>query len=168
MNPKRFCIAAIALAALVGCQKKADTAGTPAAPKPTTVELVKDNERSRNFLAVNKHLELGGTLYGYVDVDGDVLKLTGNLQGMLTRISAMQPQLAPYAKQDFGALATSLGLTDIKALGPGILTITEQIGRVLAEADTANGLPLQKLDEPRFPAGVGGCGHGGGALRALV
>ncbi len=117
MNPKRFCIAAIALAALVGCQKKADTAGTPAAPKPTTVELVKDNERSRNFLAVNKHLELGGTLYGYVDVDGDVLKLTGNLQGMLTRISAMQPQLAPYAKQDFGALATSLGLTDIKALG---------------------------------------------------
>src|SRR5207237_8459802 len=30
---------------------------------------------------------------------------------------AAQPQLAPYAKQDYAALAGTLGLTDIKAAG---------------------------------------------------
>jgi type IV pilus assembly protein PilA len=117
MIPKRFCIAAMVMAALVGCQKKADTSGTPAASKPVTVQVVQENERSRSFLAVNQHLELGGTLYGYVDIDGDILKLTGELQQMLQRISAVQPQVAQFANKDYSAIATTLGLTDVKALG---------------------------------------------------
>ena len=35
--------------------------------------VVAEPERSRHFEAVNRQLELGGTLYGYADIDGDVL-----------------------------------------------------------------------------------------------
>jgi hypothetical protein len=108
---------AILLAIFAGCQKQAEVPVAAQPPKPITVEVVKETERSRSFLAVNKHLELGGTLYGYVDVDGDILKLTGGVQSFLTQLAAAQPNVAPFAKQDYGAVATTLGLTDIKAVG---------------------------------------------------
>jgi len=78
---------------------------------------VKESERSRNFAAVNKHLELGGTLYGYVDVDGDLLKLTGQLQGLMADVAKTQPGASMVAQQDLGAIVTMLGLTDVKAMG---------------------------------------------------
>jgi hypothetical protein len=122
MSPKFLfpgVIAAIVIG-LTGCQKKnaasATAAGTEAA-KPQAVELVKANERSRHFLAVSQQLELGGTLYGYADVDGDALKLINAVSGSLNQLAAAQPTIAPYAKQDYAALATKLGLTDIKAVG---------------------------------------------------
>lgn len=111
---------AVALCALTGCQKKNTTPASGAAsdaPKPQTVELVKADERSRHFLAVSRQLELGGTLYGYADVDGDVLKMVNALNGSLGQLAATQPALAPYLKQDYAALATKLGFTDIKAVG---------------------------------------------------
>ena len=121
MSPKLLsCGVAILLALAAGCQKKAEPATpapTPTAPKPVTVEVVKDAERSRNFAAVNKHLELGGSLYGYIDVEGDVLKLTAGAQELLNQASKTQPELAPFAKQDLAAIAGTLGLTDIKAVG---------------------------------------------------
>ncbi len=118
-SPKLLFSGVVALVAmLVGCQKEPPpVAATPVAPKPVTVEVVKASERSRSFLAVNRHLELGGTLYGYVDIDGDVLKLTTNLQNLLTQIAKVQPTVAAFAKQDYAAIATTLGLTDIKAFG---------------------------------------------------
>lgn len=111
-----------ALCSLTACSKQAEApkaaaAKTPGAPKPVTVEVVKESERSKSFLAVSRQIELGGTLYAYMDVDGDVLKFTGGLKGVLEQIAKAQPEVAPYVKQDFGALATSLGLTDIKAVG---------------------------------------------------
>ncbi len=118
MSPKFLSLGVVAfLAALVGCQKKTEPAVANEPPKPVTVEVVKEAERSQSFLAVNRHLELGGTLYGYIDVDGDVLKLTGSLQEFLAQMGKVQPQIAPFAKQDYGAVATTLGLTDIKAVG---------------------------------------------------
>lgn len=110
---------AILLAIVAGCQKQpeAPVAAQSAPPKPVTVEVVKETERSRSFLAVNKHLEIGGTLYGYIDVDGDILKFTGGIQSLLTQMAAAQPHIAPFARQDYGAIATKLGLTDIKAVG---------------------------------------------------
>jgi hypothetical protein len=120
MNPKSVCCGvAILLGVLAGCQKQAEapSVAKAEAPKPVTVTVVKEQERSRSFLAVNQQLELGGTLYGYVDVDGDVLKLTSGLQEVLTQVAAMQPAVEPYVKQDFSAIATKLGLTDIKAAG---------------------------------------------------
>ena len=116
---------ATAALALGGCQKKAETpAGTAATapaeaarPKPATVELVKEAERSASFAAVNRHLELGGTLYGYVDIDGDVVKLLGTVQGIAREVSRAQPGAAMLAQQDLPALGALLGLTDVKAIG---------------------------------------------------
>lgn len=108
------------LVALVGCQKRSEVpaaAHQPPPPSPVTVEVVKPAERSKSFLAVNRHLELGGTLYGYVDIDGDVTKAASNLQPLLAQVAQGQPALAPLAKQNLAAIATTLGLTDIKAIG---------------------------------------------------
>src|SRR5688572_30171413 len=103
---------------LVACQKNAETAPpAKSAVKPLAVDVVKESERSRNFAAVNKHLELGGTLYGYVDVDGDLLALTGRLQSLMTDVSKTQPGASIVAQQDLTAIVTMLGLTDVKAMG---------------------------------------------------
>jgi type IV pilus assembly protein PilA len=110
----------LGLLALAGCQKKeAVTAAAEKSvqpPKPVTVETVKEAERSRHFVVVNRELELGGTLYAYADVDGDVLGFAAQLQDTMKQLAATQPMLAPYAK-DYGPVFKALGLDDIKALG---------------------------------------------------
>lgn len=89
----------------------------PVAPKPLALEVVKETERSQHFLTVSRQLELGGTLYGYVDIDGDALKLATTLQNVLAEVAKSQPQASPFLKQDLPVLFQILGLTDIKALG---------------------------------------------------
>jgi type II secretory pathway pseudopilin PulG len=116
MNPPaatRYAIASL-LILLAACSKKP---GAGAAAKPAAVELVPEAERSRHFEAVNSHLELGGTLYGYADVDGDVLAIAGSAQELVRQIAIAQPKAAMFAKQDFKALFTELGLNDVKAIG---------------------------------------------------
>lgn len=120
--PRFVCTAIAAILALsAGCSKNSEpAAATPpvaVAPKPVTIEVVKESERSRNFLAVSRQLELGGTLYGYVDVDGDALRLAGDLKSTLQYFGKAQPQFAAFANQDFPALVMMLGLTDITAAG---------------------------------------------------
>ncbi len=110
---------AIVMLTLAGCQKKveAPVVQAPEPPKPQAIEVVKTNERSRHFLAVSRQLELGGTMYGYIDVDGDVLKLADGLRNGLGQMAASQPAMAPYVNQDYAAIFTALGLADIKAAG---------------------------------------------------
>src|SRR6478736_1014493 len=91
--------------------------GLAVATDSDTVTLVKAPERSGHFAAVQKQLELGGTLYAYADVDGDVFKLADALRGVMEQVAETQPEAAPYLKQDYRALATIMGLDDIKALG---------------------------------------------------
>src|SRR5271157_3044247 len=93
-------VAVLALT-LAGCAKKPE-AEAPA--KRAAVELVTETERSRHFEAVNSHLELGGTLYAYADVDGDALALASSAQAMVRQIAMAQPQIAPLGRQDFKAL----------------------------------------------------------------
>lgn len=81
------------------------------------VVAVQEAERSRHFAEVSKHLELGGTLYGYVDIDGDAAKLAQSIGGVLGQMATTQPQLAPFAQQDYPALFALLGLNDVKAIG---------------------------------------------------
>lgn len=102
------------LISLAGCAKQpaADSQG-----RPTTAALVAETEQSRHFQAVNSHLELGGTLYGFADVDGDALYAADGLQALVTSAAASQPMLAPLEKQDFKALFSDLGLNDVKAVG---------------------------------------------------
>ena len=113
---------ALLLAGLAGCQKKeAESAAVapvaPAVPKTPALEVVKESERSRHFLAVSKQLELGGTLYGYADIDGDALKLAGMVQNIMTEVAKAQPQAAAQLNQDYAALFKIMGLADIQAVG---------------------------------------------------
>ena len=105
---------ALVLLLVVGCQKKPSTE-TQTAPAPT-VPLVAADQRSAHFNAVNQHLELGGVLYGYVDVDGDVEKLGQALTEFAAQMGSVQPAAAMF-KQDYAPILASLGLSDVKALG---------------------------------------------------
>ena len=119
MSPRiAYPLLVVFAAVLAGCQKKPEPAKPESQPpKPLAVELVNESERSRSFLAVNQQLELGGTVYGYIDVDGDALRVAGALHDMFGQTAKMQPGMAMLAKQDFAAIATKLGLTDVKAIG---------------------------------------------------
>lgn len=113
-------VVSVACLAAVSCAKKEEPVAAkpaPEAPKPTTVAVVKESERSRHFMAVSKQLELGGTLYGYVDVDGDVLKVAGTLTEVMKQVAAQKGFPVSQLKQDYRELGTMLGLTDIKAAG---------------------------------------------------
>ena len=56
-------------------------------------------------------------MYGYVDIDGDMLELAGSVQRVVAQLAKVQPQLSMFAKQDFKVLMMDLGLDDIKAVG---------------------------------------------------
>lgn len=105
----------VLLLLVTGCAKQADT--PPPTPPPAGVPEVAPAEQSVHFKAVNSHLELGGTLYGYVDIDGDALSFAGTAQGMVKSLVAVQPQYSMFAKQDFKEVFTTLGLDDVKAIG---------------------------------------------------
>ncbi len=66
---------------------------------------------------MNRQLELGGTLYGYVDIDGDALKVAANIKTITDQIVAKQPMLGMFLERDYAALFTELGFNDIKAIG---------------------------------------------------
>lgn len=112
----RMGAALLALAAVAGCQKNANSSAATGDVPSGGVQLVAAAERSRHFAAVNKHLELGGALYAYVDVDGDAERLAEALRGFAEGVAAGQPQAA-ILRQDFAQIFADLGLTDVKALG---------------------------------------------------
>ena len=120
MTPKRAWLGLCLLAALTGCTKtpaeKPAASPPPPPPAKETVTLVDPAERSRHFAAVNRHLELGGVLYGYVDIDGDLEHFATLLRGYADGLAANEPRAA-ILKQDFVRLFADLGLTDIKAAG---------------------------------------------------
>lgn len=89
----------------------------PTSPTNDQVKLVTESERSRHFQAVTEKLELGGTLYGYADIDGDIERLAVGLRDLAARSLAEQPMAAAFLPQDLVPIFTDLGLTDVKALG---------------------------------------------------
>jgi type IV pilus assembly protein PilA len=95
-----------------GCAKRSEPQS-----EPKTVALVPASEMSRHFEAVNRHLDLGGTLYLFADVDGDASKLASTVQSLTEGIANAQPMAAPYLKQDYNRIFADLGLSDIKAIG---------------------------------------------------
>lgn len=106
--PRWLSPALLALAAL---------AGSPLAARAAdSVALVPAAERSASFDAVAQHLELGGTLFGYMDVDGDVERIAAVVRGMVDNIAAEVPQAVLF-QQDYAKIAADLGLTDVKAIG---------------------------------------------------
>ncbi len=111
----RLALLALTLAA-AACRKPAEKPAAAVPAEKPTVAVV-EGGRSAHFAAVNRHLELGGTLYGYVDVDGDVLKLAGELQAFIGEIGKSEPAAGIVARQNLAEIATLIGLTDVKAMG---------------------------------------------------
>lgn len=99
-------------------------AADSAPPKGDSAEaqvgsVVTGAKRSQHFGAVSKHLDLGGTVYGYIDIDGDVEKLAEMLQGFLD-IGKQQAgdDMPPHLKSlDLGKVFADLGLDGIEAIG---------------------------------------------------
>jgi hypothetical protein len=83
---------------------------------PAAVSTVATAERSAHFDAVNRHLELGGVLYGYMDIDGDVAEGGATLTRFAEQAAAVNP-MAALARQDYAKIFADLGLTDVKAVG---------------------------------------------------
>lgn len=80
---------------------------------------VEGDGKSSHFDAVNAHLDLGGEMYAYMDVDGDVEKLAewGNKFLKMAKDASggdMPPQLA---NMDIAQLMGELGLDGIEAAG---------------------------------------------------
>jgi type IV pilus assembly protein PilA len=111
LNPSA---AALLLASLLtvlpGCQKSAP-AGTASAA------LVPAAGRSKHFEAVNRQLELGGTVYGYMDIDGDAVRLAEGVKQLMGSIPEAPPPLAAFQQVDLTALLGKLGVSDVKAVG---------------------------------------------------
>lgn len=96
-----------------GCAKKAAPPGPPAA-----VDLVPPGRRSAAFNRVSRELDLGGTLYGYVDLSGDDQKLAHLLQSVMKQ-AVQGPAAGPAqaAAEKLPAIFTALGFDDITAVG---------------------------------------------------
>lgn len=116
MNPRALHISlAASVLLLAACSKK--SLGTQATAGTSGSGLVAPEEQSPHYPAVASHLELGGTLYGYADIDGDVLTLADTLQSLTHQLVSDQPALGAVQKQDFRKLFADLGFTDVKAIG---------------------------------------------------
>ena len=87
----------------------------PAAP----VNLVPQNMQSQNFYQVAKYLDLGGTIYGYLDVDGDLSGLAQHFKELLQMIPAdpEDPQAAMMKNMDFEYIMDVMGFSNVKAMG---------------------------------------------------
>ena len=91
-----------------------------AQPQPGgPVNLVPQNMQSKNFYQVAKYLDLGGSIYGYLDVDGDLSGLAQQLKELIQLIPAdpEDPQAAMVKNLDFEYFLQALGLSNVKAMG---------------------------------------------------
>jgi hypothetical protein len=98
---------AITVIAFVGCDKK---------PVTTTTETW----RSPHFDAVNEHLDLGGTVYAYIDIDKDAKKLAEDGNRLLKMLSESSDGEIPAdlgEKLDFTTLIKDLGIDNLVAVG---------------------------------------------------
>ena len=110
--------------ALSSCQEDLEKAGDPPTGEaPTSVtenadglSLVSGGGRSKHFDAVASHLNLGGNVFGYIDVDGDIEKLADLIQGLKAKmpVGEMPPHLQNL---DMVKVLADLGLDGIEAMG---------------------------------------------------
>jgi hypothetical protein len=96
----RQCLLFLIAVALTAC------VGTPKVPR---------DARSENFEVTSRYLELGGTVYMYMDVEGDI---EGAAQ-LLNEVVAVVDEIPPRYKERLDAvgIARHLGLTDVRAVG---------------------------------------------------
>ena len=71
---------------------------------------------SPHFEAVRQRLQLGGPLFVYVDIDGDVERIGRDVSASVAVTVGDAPAGAKL-KQDYAAILAQLGLTQVKAIG---------------------------------------------------
>ena len=108
----RFAVALTAVL-LLGASPAAPQSAPPAAP---AAQIAPTTGPGRHFEAVRRHLDLGGPLFVYVEVDGEIEALAKRLTEAIAAAAGDEPEAQRF-KQDYAALAAELGLTDVKAVG---------------------------------------------------
>jgi hypothetical protein len=98
-----------------GCSKAPST--PPAATAASAVPLVAAAETSARFEAVNRHLELGGTLYGYVDLNGDAEKVASWIEQFAAQLQLPNSTRPPVTPEQLVPILRALRLEDLKAAG---------------------------------------------------
>lgn len=81
-----------------------------AAPPPAPAQT------SANFEIVRRHLDIGGPLFVFMDVDGEGARIGRELTAAVARAAGDDPDMALF-RQDFAAILADLGLSQIKAVG---------------------------------------------------
>ncbi|MFP6899309.1 MAG: hypothetical protein VCA36_00105 [Opitutales bacterium] len=100
MNKTRF----LSLASLLVCATS------------LVADTLPEDQQSRHFQAINQHLDLGGVLYGYIDVDGDLDKLMGIGQEFFNAMRIVSPRDLPMPI-DFKRILQATGLGAVKGIG---------------------------------------------------
>lgn len=135
-----FFLSAAALWILQGCdqQTASNGNGAPLATPPTVTAATK----SASFDAVNAHLDLGGVMYGYIDVAGDLDGLLEKIQEIYNEVAAQSNGRMPE-NLDIKGIVSEIGLNKIAACG-------------LSSVRGPGGKHLNKayLHSPGGPAGV--------------
>jgi len=91
--------------------------------KPAAVEksdsglnMVGGSGGSAHFDTVASHLHLGGEVFAYIDVDGDVEKVAGMIRGMLDKVP--DGELPPHIENlDLAKVLSEIGIDGIEAVG---------------------------------------------------
>ena len=97
---QQFFLLLLVAAMLFGC------AGAPKAPR---------DARSENFEVTSSYLDLGGQVYAYMDVEGDVEAAAELVNELVAVIDEIPPKYK--ARVDAVRIAKSLGMTDVQAIG---------------------------------------------------
>ncbi|MBW2703597.1 MAG: hypothetical protein JRF33_22505 [Deltaproteobacteria bacterium] len=80
------------------------------------VDVLPEKNRSANFIPTTKHLDLGGTVFFYADLNGDIEKLTAFVTTVLDEIKKENPD-PDLDKIDLPKLVALLGFNQIQAVG---------------------------------------------------
>jgi hypothetical protein len=87
----------------------------------TPVNLLPPEQQSPNFEKVAQYLDLGGPVYGFLDVDGDVSRIAGQVQEMMALFkeeTTEESEVPPWlANLDLEAVLDLLGVGNIQAIG---------------------------------------------------
>ena len=79
-------------------------------------------QQSPNFMKVAQYLDLGGTVYGYMDVDGDISRIAAQVKELLQLVPETEhkgdaAKFAMVKNLNFEAYLSALGFSNVKALG---------------------------------------------------
>jgi hypothetical protein len=80
-----------------------------------SASLLPQEKRSADFEQTLKHLDLGGPVFAYLDIDDEVKQLTAILQEIYNNASEKSGETGK--RLDMSALVASLGLEEIQAVG---------------------------------------------------